>query len=61
MKKGLKIFVNILKTIAVIPCGIVSAVLLVPFMIIGLIIAVPMCFVEAIWKIGAFKEDEEEV
>lgn len=36
MKKGLKVFLNILKTIVATPLGIIGAILLLPFVIIGL-------------------------
>lgn len=51
MKKGLKIFINILETIIAVPLCIVGAILLTPFVIIGLLIALPIYVVEDIWGI----------
>lgn len=63
MKKGLKIFVKILETIVVIPCGIAGAILLTPFVILGLIFAIPACILEDIWEVEIFPDtdvNEEE-
>ena len=51
MKKGLKIFINILETIIAVPLCIVGAILLTPFVLIGLLIALPIYVVEDIWGI----------
>lgn len=57
MKKGLKIFLNILKTIIAIPLGIIGAILLLPFVAIGLIISLPVAIIGDIWDIGTFPEE----
>ena len=51
MKKGLRVFLNILETIVVIPLGIIGAVLLIPFVFLYLLFALPTTIVEDIWNI----------
>lgn len=51
MKKGLRIFINILETIAVIPLSIIGVILLSPFLILYLLFALPTVIIEDIWDI----------
>ena len=65
MKKGLRIFVNILETIVAVPLGIIGAILLSPFVILGLIICIPVSIVGDIWTVDFFEKyknsfDEED-
>ena len=56
MKKGLEIFLNILKTLVAVPFGIMGAVCLIPLAAIGLLIEIPSLIISDIWNIN-HKED----
>lgn len=62
MKKGLKVFLNILYTIIAIPLTIVGVVLLIPLAFLGLLISLPISVIEDIWNPVVVTEDiiEEE-
>jgi len=57
MKKGLKIFLQILESIIAVPLCIVGAILLTPILLLCLLISLPIYVVEDIW--GILPPEEE--
>ena len=60
MKKGLRVFINILETIVAIPLGLVGAICMTPFVIIGLLVFIPISIIEDIWAVDFFEKYKEE-
>ena len=60
MKKGIKIFIQILETILVIPLGILGAICLIPFMALMLLFALPFGLVEDVWEVDMADKYKEE-
>lgn len=57
MKKGLEIFLNIIKTLIALPIGIIGIVLLLPFVAINFIISVLAAIISTIWDLETFSEE----
>ena len=56
MKKGLRIFINILETIVAIPLGLAGAICMAPFVILGLLICLPISIISDIWTVDIFEK-----
>lgn len=57
MKKGLEIFLNIIKTLIALPIGIIGIVLLLPFVAINFIVSVLAAIISTIWDLETFSEE----
>ena len=57
MKKGLEIFLNIIKTLIALPIGIIGIVLLLPFVAINFIVSVLSAIISTIWDLETFSEE----
>ena len=60
MKKGLRVFINILETIVAVPFGIIGAILLTPLVILGLLVFIPISIIEDIWTVDFFEKYQDE-
>jgi len=60
MKKGLRIFLNIIYTIITIPFGILGAICMIPFVALGLLIFIPASIIEDIWCPNIFEKYRDQ-